>query len=164
MNIGSQVGRNSPLHHCMLSSAIYSNLKLCYAALSQSCWLALASTITQPSIATARKFKSARVLNILTLQNLFHYYGCWCHLSILVLPYQFIYYFDLSILISSFQNKIATQLMNIDIVLNRWVSQVFLVFSLLQVLAYWATLTSYHTHPMNEIIHRGNAMFDYNIP
>lgn len=77
-----------------------------------------------------------------------------CHLSIHVFPCSFIYCYDLKSSVFSF-DKMANQLMNIDIVVKKMIQQdqIPLLVSLFALLGH--PHLSYHIHPVNEVIHRG---------
>lgn len=80
-----------------------------------------------------------------------------CHLSIHVLPSSFIYCYDLKSSVFSL-DKMANQLMNIDIILKKMIQQ-----DQISLLAFPFALLghphlSHHIHPVNEVIHRGTGI------
>lgn len=75
-----------------------------------------------------------------------------CHLSIHVLPYSFIYCYDLKLSVFS-SNKMATQLMNIDIIVNKRYSRI--KFTLFPFALLGNPRLSYPIHPVSKAIHLG---------
>lgn len=75
-----------------------------------------------------------------------------CHLSMHVLPYSFIYCYDLKLSVFS-SNKMATQLMNIDIIVNKRYSRI--KFTLFPFALLGNRHLSYPIHPVSKAIHLG---------